>query len=98
MAVTLAQFVESLVRSGLFAAAELARFQENLPPDRRPQVPQDLARELIHAGRLTKYQAAQVFQGNVKGLVLGDYVILDEIGAPAGGRGVGGERTWDSRC
>ena len=85
MAVTLAQFVESLVRSGLFAAAELARFQENLPPDRRPQVPQDLARELIHAGRLTKYQAAQVYQGKTKGLVLGDYVVLDEIGA--GGMG-----------
>jgi len=85
MAVTLAQFVESLLRSGLFAAAELARFQENLPPDRRPQVPQDLARELIHAGRLTKYQAAQVYQGKTKGLVLGDYVVLDEIGA--GGMG-----------
>ena len=80
MAVTLAQFVENLARSGLFTAEELTAFQDSLPPDRRPQKPQELARELIHAGRLTKYQAALVYQGKTKGLVLGDYVIQDEIG------------------
>jgi len=85
MAVTLAQFVQNLVQSGLFTSDELAAFQQNLPADRRPRKPQNLARELHKAGRLTKYQAAQVFQGKTKGLVLGDYVIQDEIGA--GGMG-----------
>ena len=85
MAVSLEQFVENLVRSGLFTAAELAAFQQNLAPDRRPGKPQDLARELVRAGRLTKYQAAEIYQGKTKGLVLGDYVVLDEIGA--GGMG-----------
>ncbi|MFC1596432.1 protein kinase [Planctomycetota bacterium] len=85
MPVTLEQFVENLIRSGLFTADELAAFQQGLPADRRPQKPQDLARELHKAGRLTKYQAALVYQGKTEGLVLGDYVVLDEIGA--GGMG-----------
>ncbi|MHC4405921.1 MAG: protein kinase domain-containing protein, partial [Planctomycetota bacterium] len=39
-----------------------------------------LARELIRIGRLTKYQAGRAYRGKTKGLVLGDYVVLDEIG------------------
>ncbi|HUT88004.1 MAG TPA: protein kinase, partial [Thermoguttaceae bacterium] len=85
MPVSVEQFVENLVRSGLFTPAELAAFQQDLPPDRRPRKPQDLARELVQAGWLTKYQAAEIYQGKTKGLVLGDYVVLDEIGA--GGMG-----------
>ena len=85
MAVSLGQFVENLVRSGLFTAAELAAFQESLSPEKRPTDPQGLARELVRAGGLTKYQAAEIYQGKTKGLVLGDYVVLDQIGA--GGMG-----------
>ncbi|MFH1924059.1 MAG: protein kinase, partial [Planctomycetota bacterium] len=80
MAVSLEQFVDNLIQSGLFSAAELAAFQESLPSEKRPKDAQGLARELNRAGKLTKYQAAQVYQGKTKGLVLGDYVILDEIG------------------
>ncbi|MFH1919191.1 MAG: protein kinase [Planctomycetota bacterium] len=80
MAVSLEQFVENLIRSGLFSAAELAAFQNKLAPEKRPKDAQGLARELNRAGKLTKYQAAQVYQGKTRGLVLGDYVILDEIG------------------
>ena len=85
MAVSVEQFVENLVRSGLFTAAELAAFQEGLAPERRAKDVQGFARELVQAGRLTKYQAAEIYQGKTKGLVLGDYVVLDEIGA--GGMG-----------
>ncbi len=80
MAVTLDQFVANLVQSGLFSAAELEAFQENLPHDRRPKDAEGLTRELIHAGKLTKYQAGQIYEGNTKGLVLGEYVVLDKIG------------------
>ncbi|MHC4406938.1 MAG: hypothetical protein ACYTG0_45560, partial [Planctomycetota bacterium] len=37
-----------------------------------------LARELIRIGRLTKYQAGRAYRGKTKGLVLGDYVVLDD--------------------
>ena len=85
MAVTLEQFIENLTRSGLVSADELSAFQDGLPPDKRPSDPQGLARELIQAGKLTRYQAAAVYHGKIKGLVLGDYTVLDQIGA--GGMG-----------
>ncbi|HUT93602.1 MAG TPA: bifunctional serine/threonine-protein kinase/formylglycine-generating enzyme family protein [Thermoguttaceae bacterium] len=85
MAVTLKQFVENLTQSGLMSAAELSAFQEGLPPEKRPRDVQDLARELIQAGKLTRYQAAAVYHGKTRGLVLGEYTVLDQIGA--GGMG-----------
>ena len=80
MAVSLEKFAQGLVRSGLFSAAELAAFREALAPEKRPKNVQGLARELVRAGKLTKYQAGLVYQGKTKGLVLGEYVVLDEIG------------------
>ena len=85
MALTLEQFVERLTRSGLMSAAELSAFQGSLAPEKRPKDAQGLARELIQAGKLTRYQAAAVYQGRTKGLVLGNYTVLDQIGA--GGMG-----------
>ena len=80
MAVTLEQFAQRLIQSGLFSPDELAAFQDRLPPEKRPKDPQGLAWELIRAGKLTKYQAGLVYQGKTKGLVLGEYVVLDQIG------------------
>jgi len=85
MAVTLGQFVENLVQSGLFSRAELAAFQKGLPPEKRPKDAHGLALELNQAGKLTKYQAAAVYEGKTKGLVFDEYVVLDRIGA--GGMG-----------
>lgn len=45
-----------------------------------------MASELIHAGRLTPYQAQQLLLGRLEHLVLGDYVILEEIGRGGMGR------------
>src|SRR5262249_5016431 len=45
-----------------------------------------LARELVRLGKLTPYQAAAVYQGKTKGLVIGDYLILEKLGA--GGMGM----------
>ena len=46
---------------------------------------QDLFARLVRAGKLTQFQATQVLAGKAKALVLGDYVIVDRIGA--GGMG-----------
>ncbi|HUT92440.1 MAG TPA: SUMF1/EgtB/PvdO family nonheme iron enzyme [Thermoguttaceae bacterium] len=85
MAISLDQFVENLTRSSLFSTDELTAFQEGLPPERRPKDAQGLARELLRAKRLTRYQASAVYQGKIKGLVFGEYTVLDQIGA--GGMG-----------
>jgi len=85
MPLTLEQFIENLISSGLFSADELSAFQESLPPEKRPHDAQGLARELIRAKKLTKYQAETVYRGRTKGLVFGEYTILEQIGA--GGMG-----------
>jgi serine/threonine protein kinase len=43
------------------------------------------ATRLVKSGKLTKFQATQALAGKSKALVMGDYVILDRIGA--GGMG-----------
>ena len=85
MAVSLKQFVDNLVRSGLFSEAELSAYQESLPPEKRPKDAQTLARRLNQAGKITKFQAAAAYQGKTRGLVFDEYIVLDKIGA--GGMG-----------
>jgi eukaryotic-like serine/threonine-protein kinase len=47
---------------------------------------QGLAKALVRAGKLTPYQAAALSQGKTRGLVIGNYFVLDKLGA--GGMGV----------
>ena len=49
-------------------------------------MPEGLARALVVAGKLTSYQAAALSQGKARGLLIGNYFILDKLGA--GGMGV----------
>ncbi|HUG17353.1 MAG TPA: SUMF1/EgtB/PvdO family nonheme iron enzyme [Planctomycetaceae bacterium] len=83
MTPTLDEFRTRLVNSKLLDAEELERFLgglEEVPDDLK-----ELARILIKAGKLTKYQAMQLAQDRGAELVLGNYVILDKIGS--GGMG-----------
>jgi serine/threonine protein kinase/Leucine-rich repeat (LRR) protein len=79
------EFVKSLVESGLMTADEWSTIESGLPATLKQADAQTLARELVQQGKLTKYQAAAVFQGKTKGLVFGEYRVLDRIGA--GGMG-----------
>ncbi|NOX54578.1 MAG: protein kinase [Planctomycetes bacterium] len=85
MPVSLREFARNLVQSGLFTREEVRALQEELGRERPIQDADSFARRLIRAGKLTKYQASLVYQGKIKGLVLGDYVVLERIGA--GGMG-----------
>ncbi len=44
-----------------------------------------LAKDLVQREKLTRYQAAAIYQGKTRGLVLNDYVVLDKLGS--GGMG-----------
>jgi len=85
MPVTLDQFIQNLISSGLMTAEEVSAVQGGLPRDKRTKDVQAFARLLNRQGKLTKYQAAALYQGKTRGLVLGEYEILDRIGA--GGMG-----------
>ena len=56
-----------------------------MPPKATPKDGEELLRELYKQNLLTKFQAQQFAQGRDKALILGNYTILDKIGA--GGMG-----------
>jgi len=82
MAVSLEQFIKHLDDSGIFAGDTLNEF---IPPRNSPRDAEELLRELVRQKKLTKYQAEELWRGRGKSLVLGNYLILDKIGA--GGMG-----------
>jgi eukaryotic-like serine/threonine-protein kinase len=79
--VELAQFKRAVLELGLIPAVEFERFISGALGG-----VQGLARALVVAGKLTSYQAAALVQGKARGLVIGNYFILDKLGA--GGMGV----------
>ncbi len=84
VSLTLMQFAKSLADTGIVTADVLTSVQEKIPADQRED-PQALARELVTAGQLTKFQALNALQGRSKNLVFGEHVVIDRIGA--GGMG-----------
>ncbi|HWA98695.1 MAG TPA: protein kinase, partial [Pirellulales bacterium] len=68
--------------SGIIDPGKLSAF---IPPKAQPKSADELARELIRQNHLTKFQAQQVVAGKAKALILGNYTIIDKIGA--GGMG-----------
>ena len=46
---------------------------------------EQLAKELVRRKKLTRFQAEEIYKGNARSLVLGNYVLLEKIGA--GGMG-----------
>ncbi len=86
MAISIEQFIERLTDSGLMSAQEIDSFCKQSLPEKRPKDVEQLAQALVQQGTLTKYQIEAVCQGQAKGLVFGEYVVLDKLGE--GGMGV----------
>ena len=85
MAVELNELVRSLSDSGLISADEMDAFINGLPEQERPADAEQLVREMVRHKKLTKFQAQNAYRGKSRGLVMGNYVILDKLGA--GGMG-----------
>ncbi len=82
MAVSLETIVKQLTDSGIIAPGKLENF---LPPKAAPKDGEALLRELHKQNLLTRFQAQQFAQGRPKSLILGNYTLIDKIGA--GGMG-----------
>jgi serine/threonine protein kinase/tetratricopeptide (TPR) repeat protein len=78
---SLDEFCQALVEIGLISATELESFASD-----SAEGVLGLSRALVKAGKLTPYQAAAVYQKKSRGLLIGNYVILDKLGQ--GGMGV----------
>src|SRR5262245_42907113 len=77
-------FVGVVKRSGLVEAEVWTGFLRDNPE--LPEVPEKLAEQLIQLGLVTRFQARHMLAGRHRGLVLGPYKLIDQIGK--GGSGV----------
>lgn len=82
MSVPLERFVKQLEDSGIVAPETI---KDMLPPKGDSKDADELADNLVHTKKLTKFQVDQIARGNAKSLVLGNYTLLDKIGS--GGMG-----------
>jgi serine/threonine protein kinase len=85
MPLSVDQFKEALIASGLFETAQIETFWRSLPVDRQPHDADAFAKLLVDNEHLTAFQASELLSNGRTPLVLGDYVLLDRIGA--GGMG-----------
>ncbi len=100
VAIALEIVVKQLADSGIVAPGKLENF---VPPKAHPKDAEELVTELVKNNHLTAFQAQQVGMGKAKALILGNYTILDKIGAVAWGRCSrpsidGCTASWRSRC
>ena len=84
---SLETFIERLTACGLMDAEEMEAFVEQLPSEQHPMTASSWPRTLFRSGKLTKFQAQAIYQGKTRGLVVGNYVVLDKLGK--GGHGAG---------
>ena len=77
----LTEFSRLLVEIGVISDFELRAFAEV-----SPEGVLGLSRALVNAGKITAYQAAAIYQKKSRGLLVGNYLILDKLGQ--GGMGV----------
>jgi molecular chaperone DnaK len=78
-------FLHALVTSGLMSAEDVREFCDKLPGGSQPASAAALVSALVESKRLTQFQAERLMEGQIKGLVLGNVVVLDKLGA--GGMG-----------
>lgn len=85
MPVSVDSFLKLLGNSGILSSDDLLRIDAQIPKEKRAADAQKLKSELVRVKMLTEFQAHALYNGKANGLTLGNYVILDKIGA--GGMG-----------
>ena len=73
-------FVESLYGSGVVSPGQIDSLLDEVPRRAGSASPQDLAGEMVRRGIVTSFQAEALLQGKARGLLLGNYMLLDRLG------------------
>ena len=74
------QFCQRLTDSGLMDGPSVRTFWDSLDDTVHPANAEDLAAELVKSKKLTPYQTHRLKEGDVKGLVIDQYTVVDKIG------------------
>lgn len=77
------KFFKTLSKSGLLTGKQLRKVYAQAPKGAKPRA---IARALVHAGVLTRFQAQHVLAGRSRGYFLGPYRMLDVVGQGGMGR------------
>ncbi len=85
MSIPVPEFIRNLRISGLLAGDEIDAIEAKLPAGHEDTPARSFARQLVRKGILTQYQAWRLLESDPTGMVLGNVVITDKIGA--GGMG-----------
>lgn len=80
------QFLANLSLSGLMSVDEIEVVRRRLSEPEQEHSAELLAQQLVDDSRLTQYQATVVRLGRTRGLLLGNYEVLDKLGE--GGMGI----------
>jgi serine/threonine protein kinase len=83
MSVAHGSLIEALSNTGLVSSQDLTQAAAELGAGANQA--QSLCHALVRQGKLTEYQAQAAIAGQVEGLVLNDYIVLEQIGS--GGMG-----------
>ena len=86
MSVSVDGFLKHLSDSGVLSSDEVQQVESQIPPAKRSKDALSLARELVRLKKLTVFQANVLYQDQPAPLILGNYVLQDQIGT--GGMGV----------
>lgn len=86
MSVSVDGFLRHLSMSGVLSTDDLRQVEAQIPETKRSKDAMSLARELVRLKKLTVFQANALYQDKPIPLILGNYVLQDQIGK--GGMGV----------
>src|SRR5688572_9949034 len=86
MAVAYSQFVREVSDAGLVAPALLAEVaRQHGLGEGDPGHAERLSVALAVSGHITEYQLTHLLKGDLSGLTIGDYIVLDRLGQGAMG-------------
>ena len=84
--ISVERFLQALAATGIMTPDEVQSLAQSLSAENRSSDADELARNLVRQGKLTRFQAAAIYQDKSDGLLLGNYLILDKLVPAAWGR------------
>lgn len=84
--ISVEEFLKRVSDTGLLPTTELSVLERDFLSESSSVEGDSFARFLVRKKKLSKYQAQAIYQGKERGLVVGKYILVEEIGGGAMGR------------